>query len=328
MYSLLGCNAPTKHRETNKHALFLQRICICTTRCRDQDNDDNACEYTYRYSRNAVTKGTLGMDNLVVGGNVFHGVVFGCSDSSAGGGQSPQASGLVGLGRFMYCLPPPLSRSSGKLVLGVDADAVRNATDRVAVTMSSDERYPSYFYLNLDGVAVGDRTSRGLNRRKATSPAAVAGGDRAHAHGMIVDIASTISFLEESLYEELADDLSFDQTPFRADERARQGVWHEGDARRAGGGPARPGVGGLGARRGGPTTRLGARRLYPGTAFTRRLSDVAAEAVGIIAEPEVKSVEITLAHLFFVVASDGVFEFLSGLDVIDMVLLVLFCFIF
>jgi hypothetical protein len=198
--------------------LFLQRICICTTRCRDQDNDDNACEYTYRYCRNAVTKGTLGMDNLVVGGNVFHGVVFGCSDSSAGGGQSPQASELVGLGRgplslvsqlsvrwFMYCLPPPLSRSSGKLVLGVDADAVRNATDRVAVTMSSDERYPSHFYLNLNGVAVGDRTSRGLNRRKATSPAAVAGGDRAHAHGMIVDIASTISFLEESLYEELAD---------------------------------------------------------------------------------------------------------------------------
>jgi hypothetical protein len=163
------------------------------SRCRDDQDDDNACEYTYRYSGNAVTKGTLGMDNLVVGGNLFHGVVFGCSDSSAGGGQSPQASGLVGLGRFMYCLPPPLSRSSGKLVLGVDADAVRNATDRVAVTMSSDERYPSHFYLNLNGVAVGDRTSRGLNRRKATSPAAVAGGDRAHAHGMIVDIASTIS---------------------------------------------------------------------------------------------------------------------------------------
>jgi hypothetical protein len=166
-----------------------------------------------------VTKGTLGMDRLVVGGNVFHGVVFGCSDSSVGG-PSPQASGLVGLGRgplslvsqlfvrrFMYFLPPPLSRSSGKLVLGVDADAVRNATDRVTVTMSSDERYPSYYYLNLDGVAVGDRTPPRANRKATSPPAAADGVDLAHAHGMIVDIASTISFLEESLYEGLANDL-------------------------------------------------------------------------------------------------------------------------
>lgn len=170
-----------------------------------------------------MTKGALGMDKLTIAGNVFHGVVFGCSDSSAGG-PTPQASGLVGLGRgplslvnqlsvrrFMYCLPPPLSRAAGKLVLGVDADAVRNSTDRVAVTMSSDARYPSYYYLNLDGLAVGDRTPRDLNsiRRKTvtTSPPGSAPGDRAHAHGMIVDVASTISFLEASLYEELANDL-------------------------------------------------------------------------------------------------------------------------
>jgi hypothetical protein len=79
------------------------------SRCRDDQDDDNACEYTYRYSGNAVTKGTLGMDNLVVGGNLFHGVVFGCSDSSAGGGQSPQASGLVGLGRGPLSLVSQLS---------------------------------------------------------------------------------------------------------------------------------------------------------------------------------------------------------------------------
>ncbi|GJN02782.1 hypothetical protein PR202_ga20168 [Eleusine coracana subsp. coracana] len=168
------------------------------------------------------------MDKLVVGGNVFHGVVFGCSDSASTGGGGPPppqaSSGLVGLGRgplslvsqlsvrrFMYCLPPPLSRTTGKLVLGADADAVRNATDRVAVTMSSDARYPSYYYLNLDGLAVGDRTPRDLNnnnrRKTMTSPSPPGPGDRAHAHGMIVDIASTISFLEASLYEELADDL-------------------------------------------------------------------------------------------------------------------------
>ncbi|TVU14318.1 hypothetical protein EJB05_37779 [Eragrostis curvula] len=196
-------------------------------RCRDEE-DDNACQYTYKYSGNAVTKGTLAMDKLAIAGNVFHAVVFGCSDSSVGG-PPPQASGLVGLGRgplslvsqlsvrrFMYCLPPPLSRTAGRLVLGVDADAVRNATDRVAVTMSSNPRYPSYYYLNLDGLAVGDRTPRRLTtNRNATSKTAAAAagaapgaaGDRANAHGMIVDIASTITFLEASLYEELVDDL-------------------------------------------------------------------------------------------------------------------------
>ncbi|KAL6838339.1 hypothetical protein ACP4OV_031843 [Aristida adscensionis] len=189
-------------------------------RCRNEE-EENACEYTYRYSGNAETKGVLAMDKLSIGGDVFHGIVFGCSDSSSGG-PPPLASGLVGLGRgplslvsqlsvrrFMYCLPPPVSRTAGRLVLGPDADAVRNVSDRVTVSMSSNPRYPSYYYLNFDGLAVGDRTPRQhrplARRRNATSPAAVRG--RADAHGMIVDIASTITFLEESLYEELADDL-------------------------------------------------------------------------------------------------------------------------
>ena len=60
----------------------------------------------------------------------------------------------------MYCLPPPMSRTPGKLVLGAAADAVRNVSDRVTITTSSSTRYPSYYYLNLDGLAVGDQTPR------------------------------------------------------------------------------------------------------------------------------------------------------------------------
>ncbi|KAK8448906.1 hypothetical protein SEVIR_7G124100v4 [Setaria viridis] len=186
--------------------------------CRSEEDD--ACQYTYRYSGNGMTKGTLAIDKLAVGSDVFHGVVFGCSDTSAGGPPA-QASGLVGLGRgplslpsqlsvhrFMYCLPPPMSRTPGKLVLGAGADAVRNVSDRVTITMSSSTRYPSYYYLNLDGIAVGDQTPRTLVRTTATPPPATdVGGSGANAYGMIVDIASTISFLEASLYEELADDL-------------------------------------------------------------------------------------------------------------------------
>ncbi|WVZ85854.1 hypothetical protein U9M48_032716 [Paspalum notatum var. saurae] len=186
-------------------------------RCREED--DQACEYTYTYSGNAETKGALAIDKLAVGNNVFHAVIFGCSESSVGGPPA-QASGLVGLSRgplslvsqlgvrrFMYCLPPPTSTTPGKLVLDAGADAVRNISDRVTVTMSSSTRYPSYYYLNLDGLAVGDQTPRTMIRSAASPAVAAGGGGSANAYGMVVDVASTISFLEASLYDELAEDL-------------------------------------------------------------------------------------------------------------------------
>eukprot|EP00850_Spirogloea_muscicola_P014932 SM000110S18939 [mRNA] locus=s110:417927:422371:- [translate_table: standard] len=59
--------------------------------------------------------------------------------------------------------------------------------------------------------------------------------------------------------------------------------------------------------------------MYPGTAFTRSVGDSVAERIGVSAQPEVLAVEVTAAHPFFVVASDGVFEFLSSQAVVDMV---------
>ncbi|KAJ9182014.1 hypothetical protein P3X46_006051 [Hevea brasiliensis] len=59
--------------------------------------------------------------------------------------------------------------------------------------------------------------------------------------------------------------------------------------------------------------------MYPGTAFTRSVGDSTAETIGVIADPEVSIVQLTPNHLFFVVASDGVFEFLSSQAVVDMV---------
>ncbi|XP_028759875.1 probable protein phosphatase 2C 35 isoform X2 [Neltuma alba] len=59
--------------------------------------------------------------------------------------------------------------------------------------------------------------------------------------------------------------------------------------------------------------------MYPGTAFTRSVGDSLAETIGVIAIPEVSIVRLTPNHPFFVVASDGVFEFLSSQTVVDMV---------
>ncbi|CAB4262860.1 unnamed protein product [Prunus armeniaca] len=106
----------------------------------------------------------------------------------------------------------------------------------------------------------------------------------------------------------IAEDLSYDQTPFRKDEYGRvklcgarvlsvdqvEGLkdpdiqtW--GDEESEGGDPPR-----LWVQNG----------MYPGTAFTRSV--------------EVSVLQLTPNHLFFVVASDGVFEFLSSQAVVNM----------
>ncbi|KAG8370112.1 hypothetical protein BUALT_Bualt14G0083600 [Buddleja alternifolia] len=121
----------------------------------------------------------------------------------------------------------------------------------------------------------------------------------------------------------IAQDLSCDQTPFRKDECERvklcgarvlsvdqveglkdPGIQSWGDEETEGGDPPR-----LWVQNG----------MYPGTAFTRSVGDSTAEKIGVVADPEVSIVQLTPSHPFFVVASDGVFEFLSSQTVVDMV---------
>ncbi|KAG6431135.1 hypothetical protein SASPL_109210 [Salvia splendens] len=121
----------------------------------------------------------------------------------------------------------------------------------------------------------------------------------------------------------VAHDLSYDQTPFRKDECERVKVcgarvlsvdqveglkdpriqsW--GDEETDGNDPPR-----LWVQNG----------MYPGTAFTRSVGDNMAEKIGVIADPEVATLQLTSSsHPFFVIASDGVFEFLSSQTIVDM----------
>lgn len=56
---------------------------------------------------------------------------------------------------------------------------------------------------------------------------------------------------------------------------------------------------------------------YPGTAFTRSIGDAVAEELGVYAEPEMITKELTEEDKIIVIASDGVFEFLTNQSVID-----------
>lgn len=56
---------------------------------------------------------------------------------------------------------------------------------------------------------------------------------------------------------------------------------------------------------------------YPGTAFTRSLGDAMAEELGVYAEPEMLTREIKPEDRVIIIASDGIFEFLTNQSVID-----------
>lgn len=58
---------------------------------------------------------------------------------------------------------------------------------------------------------------------------------------------------------------------------------------------------------------------YPGTAFTRSIGDSVAERIGVFAEPEIEFVEIDSQYSFLILATDGVWEFLSSQRAVDIV---------
>ncbi|GMQ06445.1 hypothetical protein CsSME_00051033 [Camellia sinensis var. sinensis] len=121
----------------------------------------------------------------------------------------------------------------------------------------------------------------------------------------------------------VAVDLSIDQTPFRVDELER--------VKLCGArvltldqieGLKNPDVQCWGTEEGddGDPPRLWVENgMYPGTAFTRSIGDSIAETIGVVANPEIVVLELKQDHPFFVIASDGVFEFLSSQTVVDMV---------
>ncbi|BDA47891.1 Protein phosphatase 2C and cyclic nucleotide-binding/kinase domain-containing protein [Coccomyxa sp. Obi] len=59
--------------------------------------------------------------------------------------------------------------------------------------------------------------------------------------------------------------------------------------------------------------------MYPGTAFTRSIGDSLAEQLGVTAEPEVVTAKLSADRTpLLVIASDGVFEFMSNQAVIQL----------
>lgn len=116
--------------------------------------------------------------------------------------------------------------------------------------------------------------------------------------------------------------LSRDQTPFREDERARvrsHGAEVLTMRQMETGGGEDEGITSEEEQGGDPPRLWAPGASWPGTAFTRSIGDSVAEAIGVCAEPEVEVLNLGPSHLFLVLASDGVFEFMSNDDVVQLV---------
>lgn len=125
--------------------------------------------------------------------------------------------------------------------------------------------------------------------------------------------------------------LSRDQTPYRRDERIRcrksgarvlsldqiEGLEPINDDEDEEGGEGDMVLGEEIDEGGDPPRIWSPHGDYPGTAFTRSIGDAIAEELGVYAEPEMLSRELTKEDKIIVLASDGVFEFLTNQSVID-----------
>lgn len=122
-------------------------------------------------------------------------------------------------------------------------------------------------------------------------------------------------------------ELSKDQTPFRKDERQRilsnfPDVEIMTLGMRNGEVPVSEDYGDeedlFGAAADPPRVWI-ARQFYPGSAFTRSIGDAIGKSAGVTAEPEILSRKLVPEDKYLIVCSDGVFEFLTNEEVIDMV---------
>mmetsp|Transcript_18623 Transcript_18623/g.54604 ORF Transcript_18623/g.54604 Transcript_18623/m.54604 type:complete len:1074 (-) Transcript_18623:321-3542(-) len=124
----------------------------------------------------------------------------------------------------------------------------------------------------------------------------------------------------------IAYSLSIDQTPYRGDERERvkkSGAEVMSCDQKDGIVPFHENWGinlGEDVDTGGDPPRVWERgQDYPGCAFTRSIGDAIAEDIGVFAEPELMSKELTVNDKFVLIASDGIFEFITNQGAADIV---------
>jgi hypothetical protein len=179
------------------------------------DGELGGCEYEVSYADGSYTKGALALETLTLGGTAVEGVVIGCGHRNRG--LFVGAAGLMGLGwgpmslvgqlggevggAFSYCLASRGGYGSGAadddagwLVLG-RSEAVPEGA--VWVPLVRNPRAPSFYYVGLSGIEVGDERlplQAGLFQLTEDG-----------AGGVVMDTGTTVTLLPQEAYAALRD---------------------------------------------------------------------------------------------------------------------------
>lgn len=178
--------------------------------CKTENTEctDNSCNYVYQYGDYTSTKGTMGTETFTFQDVLVPNIGFGCGNENEGN-ISP-ASGVIGLGRgplslvsqlkeptFSYCLTSIDDQTStSTLFMGLKPNKMDNPSAMKTTPLYSSPSHPTFYYLNLSGVSLGDvEISVDESLYLATDEEGISSG------GMIIDSGTTLTYLEQSLFD-------------------------------------------------------------------------------------------------------------------------------
>ncbi|KAG6537007.1 aspartic proteinase nepenthesin-1-like [Zingiber officinale] len=164
------------------------------------------CSYDYTYGDNSSTDGVLGTETFTFGSVAVSEVAFGCSNNNNGNFDNSSGSGIVGMGRgnlslvsqlgdgrFSYCLTSYGDNKTSPLLLGAMATLSEQAQSTPFV--ANPPSFPSYYYLSLHGITVGDTELPIPN----TTFSMTSNG----TGGLVIDSGTTVTMLVDPAYAEL-----------------------------------------------------------------------------------------------------------------------------
>ncbi|XAR73123.1 Nepenthesin [Bertholletia excelsa] len=169
----------------------------------------DGCEYLYSYGDYSSSQGVMGTETFTFDKASVPNIGFGCGEDNEGSGFS-QGAGLVGLGRgplslvsqlkepmFSYCLTSIDDSKTSTLLMGslASANATGNSGDVQTTPLLRNPSQPSFYYLDLQGITVGDTR---LPIEKSTFALNADGSG-----GLIIDSGTTITYLKESAFDQV-----------------------------------------------------------------------------------------------------------------------------
>ncbi|KAK1421585.1 hypothetical protein QVD17_24045 [Tagetes erecta] len=206
-------NSPTPVFDPTKSSSF-SKVSCSDSLCKALPTSDcasNRCEYMYAYGDYSSTQGFLATETFTFDEVAVHAIGFGCGEDNEGSGFN-QGGGLVGLGRgplslvsqlkkpkFSYCLTSINDETSSSenptstLVMGSLSMEKLNDTSVFTTPLIKNPSHPSFYYISLVGITVGDVD---LPIKKSSF---AIGSDG--TGGMIIDSGTTITYLEDSAFE-------------------------------------------------------------------------------------------------------------------------------